>query len=257
MKSSLNKIVDVSVLRERTAPYWTDLQRFWADPYTYQPEPASPNEGFDAEWITHESGVPWLELDIGIPRHEDMVEEALACLDLFVSHRGADSWGWQSCCLHGIDSQSTRSPGHYGFADDENAPYKWTELAERCPVTTAFLKRLLKFRNIFRVRFMLLKPMGYILPHIDTWSRSLTSLSIALNNPEGAHFKLLEQGEIPFRAGKAFLVDISRTHGCVNLSDTPRLHIIAHCEEPLTGFNSLVRRSYAKSWGRQIPLVAQ
>lgn len=124
-------IIDISPLKERSGPCWDDLRLFWADQHTfrYEPKPMEDNPNF--EWIVSESGVPWLELDIDIPRHEDMVVEALACRDLFVSHRQGDGWGWQGSTLHGIDPKSTRSPGNYGYASDADAPYMWTELAER------------------------------------------------------------------------------------------------------------------------------
>lgn len=251
----LPSTIDVSPLKERSAPFWEDFRLFWEDRHTFRFD-AAPLEGDpDLDWIISESGVPWLELDVDIPRHEEMVDEALRCRELFVGHRESDGWGWLGSTLHGIDSKSTRSPGNYGYGSDSEAPYVWTELADRCPVTTAFLKEFLAFKKLNRVRFMLLEPMGCILPHIDTWNRSLTSLNISLSNPEGAHFKLLGRGEIPFTDGKAFLVDVSSTHSCVNLSNTPRLHIIAHGEGPLPEFNRLVQRSFSKTWGRQTVAV--
>lgn len=241
--------IDISALEGPSRYNWEDLRAFWAAPGTYRFDPTRAPVEQTSEWITGVSGVPWLELDFDIKDHEAMAMEALACRDLFVDHREDASWGWRSLVLHGLNPASTRSATNYGFNSDAEAPYAWTSVADRCPVTVAFLKRLLAFRRLNRVRFMLLDPMSCILPHIDTWNRSLTGLNIALTNPPGAHFKLLDKGCVPFKAGRAFLVDISNTHSCINLSQVPRVHIIAHADDPLPAFTELVRRSFRRTWG--------
>ena len=86
-------IIDISPIKETSGPFWDDLRLFWADRHTYRYEPAPMVGDPDLDWITSESGVPWLELDIDIPRHEQMFEEALACRDLFVGHGGGIAGG--------------------------------------------------------------------------------------------------------------------------------------------------------------------
>ena len=97
-------------------------------------------------WIVNESNIPWLELDIEYP-YDKMYEEAKAIKHLFVKHRDQDGLaeyrhkGWRSLCIHGIDSDKTNHYEQYGYKSNKEAPYKWTEIADMCPITTNFLKR--------------------------------------------------------------------------------------------------------------------
>jgi CubicO group peptidase (beta-lactamase class C family) len=224
-----------------------DLRAFWADEATFRFEPHSVPSNLTREWVMDSSRVPWLELDLPIPEYEAMDAEALALRSRFVGHRDDGHSGWKSLALHGIDSISTRSPANYGFASEDETPYGWTEIAGLCPVTTSFLKRL-PFRKLYRVRFMLLEPEGSILPHLDTWTHGLCALNIALSNPPGAYFKMRDRGCVPFTPGRAFLVDISNVHSCINTSNLPRIHIIVHFGEPAPEWDDLVCRSFRQTW---------
>jgi hypothetical protein len=59
-------------------------------------------------------------------------------------------------------------------------------------------------------------------------------------------------GEIPFKDGKAFIINIRNYHSVINFSDTPRMHLIAHgkLDKKLDSFVKLVARSYRKQYER-------
>jgi hypothetical protein len=55
-------------------------------------------------------------------------------------------------------------------------------------------------------------------------------------------------GKVPWKPGKAFIVNITDTHRVVNNSSLPRMHMIAHCiiGNRKKEFANLVVRSYNK-----------
>lgn len=195
------------------------------------------------EWIMNHSGLPWLQLQVQLP-YQEMALEALRLLDKFVEHRGGIGRGWRSLCIRGIDEEKTRSPRHYGYSE-ESAPYTWTSVADECPVTTAFFREDFPLGRLFRVRFMLLEPGGYIAPHRDTETNFLSAINIAITNPHGSFFKMKNKGLVPFEAGRAFLLDVGNEHSCVNLSEEPRIHIIVHGDTPTAQWDGLLANSLA------------
>ena len=189
------------------------------------------------------SGLPWLRLDLAFP-HERMLDEARRQAARFVSHRG-NGRGWRSLCLHGISPTHTLAATEYGYAGEHEAPHRWTEIAESCPETVAFLKTL-PAKRFYRVRFMMLEPGGYIAPHQDAKLSRLGPINVALNQPSGCLFKVERGGVIPFTAGSAFLIDIANRHCLINGSRNARFHIIVHgvFEETNAAWEDLLRRSY-------------
>ena len=191
------------------------------------------------------SGLPWLKLDVSFP-HERLLEEARRQAGRYVSHR-SNGRGWKSLCLHGIGPTHTLAATSYGFASEQEAPHRWTEVAESCPDTVAFIKSL-PARRLFRVRFMMLEPGGFIAPHQDSTTPRLGPINLALNQPEGCLFKMEGAGVIPFVAGSAFLIDISNRHSLINLGRTARFHIIVHgtFEDDDPQWTDLVQRSHRR-----------
>ena len=109
-----------------------------------------------------------------------MYEEAKSIKDMFVKHRDSDGnggyrhKGWRSLCIHGIDAYKTNHYEQYGYSSNQETPYVWTEVAEKCPVTTKFFKESFPYKNYYRLRFMLLEPEGFITPHKDTDTNKLS-----------------------------------------------------------------------------------
>lgn len=187
------------------------------------------------EWFIFNSFLPWIELDLRVP-YKEMYKEAFLLKNRFIEYRESNSKGWKSLCIHGLSSDQIydyTSYPEYKNLDQNLVPYKWTEISSLCPTTTKFLKDSFFNVRFFRVRFMLLEPGGYILPHTDMPKKILAPINIALNNPVGCNFKMKGYGIVPFKSGKAFILDTSNEHVVYNNSDKPRIHLIAHLNYPL------------------------
>lgn len=195
----------------------------------------------DDGWITTNSGLPWLKLDIETPC-ELISKEAAKLYPKSVLHRPNDALGpynntgWRGLTLYGQDPTAT---------EDNGQPKSWTSIAEQCPVTVEFIKRYWNIdKHTGRIRFMWLEPGGYILPHSDREVSGLYETNIAIDHPAGNTFRFLDYGTVPFYAGAAFMLDISRRHLFVNQSQQVRCHIIVHSKPQ----QNLVKRSYDQSF---------
>lgn len=203
-------------------------------------------------WIIKESKLPWLELDIDVP-HKEMLEEAISLKDRFVAHRDQDSTGgyrhkgWQSLCIHGISAEKTNHFEQYGYSSNEETPYQWTDIVDKCPVAYNFFKHIFPYKSYFRLRYMLLEPGGYITPHVDSEESRLSPINIALNHPQGCKMKMKgHEGYVPFKPGTAMMLDVSNTHAYINDSNEDRYHIIVHGVKT-KAFEKMVELSYEKN----------
>jgi hypothetical protein len=224
------------------------LERLWeknSKPYQYQYP-----DMFDPKWTIMESGWPWLKLSsLNNQPFGEMLKEAEALIDDFKPHREDYGHGWRSLTLHGLN-EDTQSLGQY--SEDRNqvlSQLDWTWVADKCPVTKKFLEEVWPAEFLNRVRFMLVEPGGYILPHRDRPDdqKRLSVCNISLNNPEGCEFVMGGFGKVPFdNNGSAFLMDISNFHSVWNRSDRPRIHMIIHYEigRRLRDFFYELRTSY-------------
>jgi hypothetical protein len=210
---------------------------------------------FDPKWTVTESGWPWFKLSrLDDQPFKEMHKEAEALIDYFYPHREEYGHGWKSLTLHGLDDD-TQSLNQYSNNRSETLDQlSWTWVADRCPVTKKFLTDIWPAEFLNRVRFMLVEPGGYILPHQDRPSdqKRLSVCNISLNNPEGCEFIMKDYGVVPFSdAGSAFLMDVSNTHAVWNRSDTPRLHMIIHYElgHRIRDFFYVLRSSYYTNRG--------
>jgi len=178
--------------------------------------------------IRNAFGYLTLRLPFDIP-YQAMLEEAKALKDFYVYHRTSGQHrGWRSLCLHGISSVHTENHDRYGFADRDSAGYGYTDISRFCPVTTGFFQDVFGYDSYDRVRFMLLEPGGYILPHEDVPWKTLGPVNIALNNPDGCIFAMQDWGIVPFSDGTANMLSVGYRHAVHNNTDTDRYHIIVH-----------------------------
>lgn len=205
---------------------------------------------FDPKWTIMESGWPWFRLSaLDDQPWKEMYAEAEALIDHFHDHRLDYGKGWKSLTIHGLN-EDTQSLNQYG--DDRAETLKqldWTWVAEKCPTTKKFLTDVWPAEFLNRVRFMLVEPGGYILPHQDRPDdqKRLSVCNISLNNPEGCEFVMKDQGTVPFDDnGSAFLMDISNVHSVWNRSNKPRIHMIIHYEmgRRIRDFFYVLRSSY-------------
>ena len=201
------------------------------------------------EWIANQSNTPWLEI-IGVnPPYKEMVAEAQGLKDMFVYHRGLENGhnGWRSLAIHGIEATKTNVAEEYGLNSRE-VEYHWTEIQDRCPVTTEYFKNQFPYRRYQRLRFMLLEAGGFIAPHTDNAVSSLTSaINISLNNPTDCRLTTTV-GTIPFKdQGSTFLFNNHYQHAVHNNSDTDRYHMIVHGEWKSPEWQQLVVNSYKRA----------
>lgn len=199
----------------------------------------------DASAIRQTSGLPWLPLILpfDLP-YQGMLAEAQALREGFVPHRTDGAHGWFSLCLHGISSVHTASHSHYGFTD-QDAPYDWTDICKLCPITHEFFRDTFGYIAYARLRFMLLAPGGYVMPHSDATVDHLNAVNIALNNPAGCDFVMEDVGVVPFTDGQAMMLSLSRQHIVWNRSNEDRYHIIVHGLRDPAIWNPLIIESYA------------
>jgi hypothetical protein len=202
---------------------------------------------FMLEWYQHKPIIPTLEtpttkqirqnlgylplkLPFEIP-HREMLEEARALKEFYVYHRSTGHHrGWRSLVLHGLSSVHSQGHEHYGYSQDDEIPYTWTDISRFCPVSTRFFRDVFGYARYARVRFMLLEPGGFILPHEDVEWKSLSPINIALNNPHGCDFVMRDWGLIPFEDGSANMLAVGYEHAVFNDSNEDRYHIIVHGE---------------------------
>lgn len=212
-------------------------------------------DAFDPKWVVMESGWPWFKLSLlNSQPWKEMHLEAEKLIENFQTHRDDYGNGWKSLTIHGLN-EDTQSLDQYG--DDRYKTLSnldWTWVADRCPVTKKFLTDVWPAEFLNRVRFMLLEPGGYILPHQDRSSdqKRLSVCNISLNNPDGCEFLMDGYGKVPFEdQGSAFLMDISNKHAVWNQSNTPRMHMIIHYEigHRIRDFFYVLRSSYYTNRG--------
>jgi hypothetical protein len=208
-----------------------------------------------ADQILNKSNFGWLELDIEFDLDAWKRETSAAC---FVDHRGSEHPGWNSCCIHGIDVDKTGAWTRYGYSKEEDVPYKWTSISKHTPSIKKFWEEF-PYERYRRIRFMELEPGGRISPHSDApgklpGEQELDMLdfgvpiNIAIIHPEDCYMTLEGHGTIPFKEGKAFIINIRNVHSFVNNSNTPRIHLIAHGipGKRKKEFIELIARSYRK-----------
>ena len=221
--------------------YRADLQRCELDLSTL----GDGADGAQLKSTINGSGLPWIRTVLEVP-HQQILAEAMALEQYFVTHRGAqDHRGWCSLVLHGLDAHLTDSYEKYGYSSEPQREYKWTWIADACPVTTTWLKSLDIFHNLQRIRFMLLEPLGYITQHQDRPTHSLYPINIALSQPEDCDFSMMNFGAVPFSAGDAYAVDIGNQHTVINNSEKPRMHMIIH-GTPNDNYWRMLRRSVSR-----------
>jgi hypothetical protein len=198
--------------------------------------------------------IGWIELDLTIDLNTWKKEAKLA-ESFLVPHREGDGHnGWRSCCIHGLGIERTGT--------DMLAPidaYHWTDLSKITPTITNFWKSI-PTERFARLRFMELAAGGHIAPHNDApngvsntefdMMDHMIPINIAIVHPDECYMEVDNHGRVPFKEGKAFVVNITNTHSVVNPSTFPRMHMIAHCVigNQKKEFAELIVRSYNKSY---------
>jgi hypothetical protein len=198
----------------------------------------------------------WFELDLDFNAYSDNVELSNV-EEHYVPHRNDETHnGWESCCLHGLAIGKTRVAKDYGYDDELNAPYGWTELSNIAPLAKKFWDEF-PAEKYSRIRFMKLNPAGKIdwhnddpgTPLPDDLCEYLIPINVAVINPALCHMEIENTGLVPWRNGKVFLINILKNHRVVNNSNDSRIHMIAqaHIGNKKKEFNELLERSLKKN----------
>jgi hypothetical protein len=213
-----------------------------------------------ALWFLQGNTTPWLELDIKFELDKWIAESSLAT-EFYVNHRDIETGegthvDWKSCVLHGIDTDKTNVWEVYGYKTEPE--YHWTELGNKTHAIKKFWTETFPSQDYARIRFMKLGSNGSISPHNDgKGSVDLEKIfeyplpiNIAIVHPDDCYMTIKDQGVVPFKAGKMFIVNILEDHSVINFSNQDRIHLIAHCYvgNRYKEFCELIARSYKKQY---------
>jgi len=232
----------------------------------HSPLPTPPSDDLTdfelADWLLNRSDFAWLELDVNIDL-DSWKKEILDCKEFLVNHRESESNGWQGACIHGIDVAATGAWTRYGYKNEDDVPYTWTKLADRCPSIKKFWSDF-PYDSYRRIRIMAVEPGGYINPHSDRPGKLPgeenfdalkfgVPINLAVIHPDNCHLTLKDHGCVPFAEGRAFIINIRNYHSVVNYSNLTRYHIIAHgkLKNRTDQFVELVARSFRKQYLKQ------
>lgn len=214
-----------------------------------------------ARWILNFADFGWIKLDLEIDIAGWQLE-AYQAEPYFVPHRQDHNTGWNSCCIHGIDTDKTGAWTNYGYTQEDQVPYDWTELASKAPIIQRFWMHSFPSDAYRRIRFMKLDPHCEITPHSDMPGRLPgeagmdmldfgVPINVAVIHPTDCHMVVEGYGIVPFEQGQAFIVNIRKYHTVINFSDIPRTHVIAHSYgygSSKKDFAELLVRSYEKMY---------
>lgn len=183
-----------------------------------------------------------LQLDLPVP-HDEMLAEAILLRSEFVPYNIESKW--YSLPIIGLSKTQPYSWQIYNYSSaKEAAPHiRWTDIADRCPVTVNWLKNVYPSKSYARVRFMLLEAGGEIPFHSDTDHRVLGAVNIALNNPNGCKWHWRDGNSLQFSPGDVRLMNISYEHSIKNNSNVDRYHLIVHHYDSIDKWKKLVTQA--------------
>jgi hypothetical protein len=76
---------------------------------------------------------------------------------------------------------------------------------------------------------------------------------VAIIHPSECYMSLDGYGQLPWKEGKAFIINIRNFHSVINFSSNPRIHVIGHSfgyGSKKEEFADLIARSYVKQYNR-------
>lgn len=184
--------------------------------------------------------LPYLKLDMRAP-FDGILQEVMVNIDFFRSFHDHHK-DWKHLILHGISENHNEHSEFYGYGTEAEAPYRWTTHGDSCQVTRSFVEGL-PFEHLYRVRFVLLEPGGYMLPHKDLEQPGYTDLNICITQPENCFFIVKGGGCIPFKPGDVYSVNKFHTHSIINMGEEPRIHLMVGGKPSEQFWNMLTKSS--------------
>jgi hypothetical protein len=208
-----------------------------------------------ARKILRNTNLSWLELDLDFSL-DVWKSESVSAEQHYQEYRDSDSRGWASCCLHGLDIDKIYTADKYNL-DEYTAPYRYTELADKCPSITNFWKNQFPAERYTRIRFMKVGADGYIdwhndgvlPPNIDPL-QSILPINLAIVHPKECEMKI-DNDTVPWKEGKIIMINISKQHAVFNRSSQDRIHMIANVilGNRTEEFCNMLVRCYNKQYG--------
>ena len=180
------------------------------------------------------SDTRWVKMNFDVP--VDAIEKEYESVkESLVIHRPEDGHkDWCAMTLYGTASDNTNSHWEYGRKSKKDV----TEIGKQCPATMDFVMSL-PYARIDDVRYLVIKPGGYIAEHVDVPEHNwLDPLNISITYPEGSKF-IHDGEEIPYAPGGAFVLNIHYAHSVQNESDQDRLHLLIHGKKKKEFWNDI------------------
>ena len=169
------------------------------------------------------SDTRWVRMNWTVP-FQEIMKEYNSIKDSLIIHRPEDGHDqWFAMTLIGVDSTKTNSHWEYGTKTKKQI----TKLGVRCPKTIDWVNSL-PYNRIDDVRFLVIKPGGYITEHVDVPEHNwLDPLNIAINYPTGSQFTL-DGLTVPYDNGIPMVLNIHYPHSVENNSEQERVHLLVH-----------------------------
>ena len=124
--------------------------------------------------IIYNSDLPALKININYPQKEIFNEIRNIPKNYFVEQVGNKHW--EGTVLRGLSFDKPRPCFEYGYENEEDVPYDWTEVAKICPNTVSFLKNFF-CTKFYRIKISNLRPGGKIHPHVTQLKKVLAYLT--------------------------------------------------------------------------------
>ena len=169
------------------------------------------------------SSLLWISMNFDVPC-DDIMDEYVNVRNSLILHRPEDGHqDWYAVTLFGTGSKKTNSHWEYGLRQKKDL----TDIGKLCPKTMNWIMSL-PYARIDDVRYLVIKPGGFIAEHIDVPDRNwLEPLNISITYPEGNEFFM--NGEVvPYCAGTSMVLNIHYPHKVINNSQEDRLHLLIH-----------------------------
>ena len=181
-------------------------------------------EYFTMTAYTRDSDVEYVQMNFDVPL-DTILSEYQTVKDKLIIHRPEDGHkDWYAVTLYGFDSDKTNS--HWEYRKRGMKPGV-TTVGELCPQTLEWVKSL-PYARIDDVRFLVIKPGGYIAKHRDVPERNwLEPLNISLTYPTGSKF-VLNDKLVNYKPGVGLILNIHYEHYVENNSTEERIHLLVH-----------------------------
>lgn len=211
------------------------------------------------------SGIPWLKLDLEIPKFSievlnDAVESSVGWHSQWDSHYAqpdpsSQTDSWDGKVLFGPKNWNEWTPKILSdrIEDEPGLAKKYRrdlDFAWHIDIDHPVRKWVNSFLDddaINLVSYYVLGPQGYIQPHYDntTGNKWLNKMYAAIAWPDGCEFGFLDWGNAPIQEGDVFLINnYQHSHWVINRGTQPRIVMDINCD--LTKIQDLIKRSFLR-----------